>query len=1015
MWGIARQKGSANVFTRWHRMCTRSIYTHPELTSEIQKSMQVLRCRGVGHKLVHIDEWNSLSRLPEEMVVANVEEEANAWKVMKTVIKNDQKLILQEIHKLRDTLHFKYENSTLLEKAPAASEAPPDATRTVSGGTVVPDGVTFKLISGSNGYQQVVAVRDDFTKTSIVLLDAEDVARWLMPILEQGSSLSLKQEAFLSIVAAKLVKHKDKQYVVFLADTTGEASTVLGVRDIQSGFYWKLEETLENVTDFEILEPRCPQDTVRLLLVRGKAELAVAALGPEGLQSPIQPVNLEVPKDLDHTFYAVDATSPAPSDSVPHKVSAALRLSKSKDQTLFFVSRCTFLRDQATLSLTNRYTHWVFDTRSLEQRHCFTTRHESFFEHRHNELLIFERDQDSFMSVRVLNLKEKHQSPELLWSSSIFHISDVDCLARGCVLYGWTEVGRPSLRILLRDLREVYTVDFSHDGTPIVSSGNKQNRTEDGTRFSNIEFCVPTSTLVPPSPTLKPTVIPRRVSDSKTIPFYGSLHVDVNHQFMADTVGFKLSSMLIPELRYSINFPSIENDSSFPSVSLVSTIQQTLLPVLNSEKETTSASAKYKIFRAYCPSEDGMSRIPLTLVRGVYGAAEPICSPDQKRSGSVSFLDHSTQLDPVAQCKTNNKMTLTEVLGIEWKDSSRVHLASAGLRPERWEDTETSIDAIPNCLVVAYSSCGTDPFLGFQEAFIPLLQRGWVIAVAHCRGGSPHSVPSEWTGNAKCSDSEEDWLCNSNWPSLATSPYHWRSIHDLRDVCAFLIAEEFGEKGKLALRVGSAGAILAGSLLNSIHRDLFGCIVLDSPFLDLVTSLTTSSMVLSPSEYTEWGDPTNSLMTLNDAGLEHFRDNSAAGTRFITEQNDKNVQSIPSTNPTTSRWRDSLHLLSLCPYTNVPDASHYEGSRPALPWVLVSASTDDERVPYWQSVKWMCRRRIRGETGSSRVGINTKISKMMFRLLPSGQGGHGGSCKTFDHIDDQHEAEVVALLNFACQ
>lgn len=57
---------------------------------------------------------------------------------------------------------------------------------------------------------------------------------------------------------------------------------------------------------------------------------------------------------------------------------------------------------------------------------------------------------------------------------------------------------------------------------------------------------------------------------------------------------------------------------------------------------------------------------------------------------------------------------------------SEFHAAS-GIQPERWEDTEKNVDRKPNCLVLVYAASGTDPYLGFQEALIPLLKQHWVI------------------------------------------------------------------------------------------------------------------------------------------------------------------------------------------------------------------------------------------------------------------------------------------------
>jgi oligopeptidase B len=125
----------------------------------------------------------------------------------------------------------------------------------------------------------------------------------------------------------------------------------------------------------------------------------------------------------------------------------------------------------------------------------------------------------------------------------------------------------------------------------------------------------------------------------------------------------------------------------------------------------------------------------------------------------------------------------------------------------------------------------SDPM--FDAARISLLDRGFVFAIAHVRGGG--EMGREWYEDGK-------FLNKTN------------TFDDFIACALELIKQGYTNPRRLAIRGRSAGGLLIGAVLNA-RPDLFACAVAQVPFVDVLTTMLDESIPLTINEYEEWGDP----------------------------------------------------------------------------------------------------------------------------------------------------------------
>ncbi|MEA3452612.1 MAG: S9 family peptidase [Bacteroidota bacterium] len=136
-------------------------------------------------------------------------------------------------------------------------------------------------------------------------------------------------------------------------------------------------------------------------------------------------------------------------------------------------------------------------------------------------------------------------------------------------------------------------------------------------------------------------------------------------------------------------------------------------------------------------------------------------------------------------------------------------------------------------LLYAYGSYGNsmDPY--FSSTRLSLLDRGFVFAIAHVRGGQ--EMGRQWYEDGKL-------LKKIN------------TFTDFIDCSEFLIAENYTNNDKLFAMGGSAGGLLMGAIAN-MRPDLYKGIIAQVPWVDVVTTMLDETIPLTTSEYDEWGNP----------------------------------------------------------------------------------------------------------------------------------------------------------------
>jgi len=145
----------------------------------------------------------------------------------------------------------------------------------------------------------------------------------------------------------------------------------------------------------------------------------------------------------------------------------------------------------------------------------------------------------------------------------------------------------------------------------------------------------------------------------------------------------------------------------------------------------------------------------------------------------------------------------------------------------------TLINGSAPLLQYAYGSYGYSTEPGFSSSRLSLLDRGFIYAIAHIRGGQ--EMGRHWYDDGKM-------LKKMN------------TFTDFIDVSKFLISQKYTSADKLFAMGGSAGGLLMGAIAN-LRPDLYRGLVAAVPFVDVVTTMLDESIPLTTGEFEEWGNP----------------------------------------------------------------------------------------------------------------------------------------------------------------
>jgi oligopeptidase B len=147
----------------------------------------------------------------------------------------------------------------------------------------------------------------------------------------------------------------------------------------------------------------------------------------------------------------------------------------------------------------------------------------------------------------------------------------------------------------------------------------------------------------------------------------------------------------------------------------------------------------------------------------------------------------------------------------------------------------TPIDGSSPLLLYGYGSYGASMDASFSANRLSLLNRGFVYAIAHIRGGQ--EMGRSWYEDGKL-------LKKKN------------SFQDFIDCGQYLIEQKFTGKGHLYAMGGSAGGLLMGAVVN-MAPELWNGVIAQVPFVDVITTMSDPTIPLTTNEYDEWGNPAN--------------------------------------------------------------------------------------------------------------------------------------------------------------
>ena len=149
---------------------------------------------------------------------------------------------------------------------------------------------------------------------------------------------------------------------------------------------------------------------------------------------------------------------------------------------------------------------------------------------------------------------------------------------------------------------------------------------------------------------------------------------------------------------------------------------------------------------------------------------------------------------------------------------------------------DTKLDGSAPVLLYGYGSYGITIPAAFSVTRLSLVDRGFIYAIAHIRGGR---------------------ACGHNWFMDGRGPKKTNTFEDFVSAARDLIARGWTKPGQISIHGGSAGGLLVGASVN-LAPALFCSAVAEVPFVDVLTTMLDDTLPLTPPEWPEWGNPIES-------------------------------------------------------------------------------------------------------------------------------------------------------------
>ena len=260
---------------------------------------------------------------------------------------------------------------------------------------------------------------------------------------------------------------------------------------------------------------------------------------------------------------------------------------------------------------------------------------------------------------------------------------------------------------------------------------------------------------------------------------------------------------------------------------------------------------------------------------------------------------------------------VTERMMIAARDGKKVPVSIVRLK-------DSKKDGSGKLFVYGYGAYGYAIPPSFSTSRLSLVDRGFAFAIAHIRGGD---------------DLGYQWFLDGKLKNRTNT------FNDFIDVTKGLIEAGYAQPGRVAAQGGSAGGELMGAVVNQAP-ELFGAVVADVPFVDVLNTMLDDTLPLTPGEWTEWGNP------IEDP--EAFK-----------------------------------LIKSYSPYDNV--------AAKAYPPMLITGGLNDPRVTYWEPAKWAARLRA------------TKTDDNLLLLKINMGAGHGGKSGRWNALHEVAEAYTFVV------
>ncbi len=146
---------------------------------------------------------------------------------------------------------------------------------------------------------------------------------------------------------------------------------------------------------------------------------------------------------------------------------------------------------------------------------------------------------------------------------------------------------------------------------------------------------------------------------------------------------------------------------------------------------------------------------------------------------------------------------------------------------------DTAVDGKAPLYLYGYGAYGYAIAPSFSSARLSLLDRGFIYAIAHIRGGDDLGY---------------------HWHEQGKLGQRVNTFNDFVDVARHLAAEGYAAEGRIAIAGGSAGGELMGAVVNQAPG-LWGAVAAHVPFVDVLNTMLDESLPLTPAEWPEWGNP----------------------------------------------------------------------------------------------------------------------------------------------------------------